>query len=318
MAVEIVRVYTVDQNNDPLEGVLVKFYDSVDAFVTQDISALVGAEAYAEVLLDGDDPVPIDYTIRMGKTGVAFDGMLGDDSKSPQAISVYSPPGAAPPTSNGFTVQGQTFVRPVATDPRLCRCSGFFRDLSGRPLANFDIHFIGTCFNEGQDPYAPLIVDGNAAMQGGRVIGRTDSNGYFEMDLYRTGEYSALLQGQETMLRKVKVPDVSSANLVHLLFPVVTSIVFSSDPLALTVDNYVDVDVTITATDGQVLDITDGDLTFTSLDTNVATVQVVDGKLRVFGVAAGATTITAERADTSIVSLPDEPQTYAPLAVTVS
>ena len=59
MAVETVRVYTVDENSDPLEGVLVRFFDVTDIFVTQNMSALVGLEAYAEVSLDGDDPVPI-------------------------------------------------------------------------------------------------------------------------------------------------------------------------------------------------------------------------------------------------------------------
>lgn len=317
MAVEIVRVYTVDENSDPLEGVLVKFYDNTDTFVTQDVSALVGADVYAEVMLDGDDPTPIDYTIRMQKLGVAFDGLLGDDSKSPQAISVYSPPGAVPPTSNGFTVQGQTFSRPAATDPRLCRASGHFYDLSGRPLANLDVHFIGTCLNEGQDPYAPTIVDGNAVLQGGRIISRTDSNGYLEIDLYRDGEYAALVQGQETMLRKLLVPDASSVNIVHLLWPVVSSVTFSPDPLNLTVDDYTDVDVTLVASNGQALDLADGDMTFSSEDTGVATVQVVDGKLRVFGVAAGSTQIVGTRSDTSIRTKPEEPQTYSPLIVTV-
>lgn len=318
MAVEIVRVYTVDENNDPLEGVLIKFYDALDVFVTQAVSALVGAESYAEVMLDGDDPTPIDYTIRMQKLGVAFDGLLGDDSKSPQAISVYSPPGAIPPTSNGFTVQGQTFTRPAASDPRLCRCSAFFFDLSGRPLANLDIHFIGSCFNEGQDPYAPLLVDDNVVLQGGRIIARTDSDGYLEIDLYRGGEYSAMIQGQETMLRKLLIPDASSVNLGHLLFPVVTSVTFSPDPLTLSVNDYVDVDVTILATNGQTLDLAGGDMTFSSEDTAVATVQVVDGKLRVFGVAVGSTQIAGVRSNTSIRTVPDEPQTYAPLAVTVT
>jgi len=313
---ETVRVYTVDENADPLEGVLVRFFDSLDTFVTQNISSLVGAEAYAEVTIDGDTP-PIDYTIRLSKTGVAFDGLLGDDSRTPQAISVYSPPGASPPTSNGFTVQGQTFVRPAATDPRLCRCSGFFFDLSGRPLANLDMHFIAACFNEGQDPYSPTIVDGNAVLQGGRIITRTDSRGYFQIDLYRTGEYSVLIQGQETMLRKVKVPDASSINVVSLLFPVVTSVVFNPDPLSISVDNYVDVDVVITASDGRVLDVGDQDVTFASTDTAVASIQIVENKLRVFGVAPGVTTITAVRADTSIQTIPSEPQTYTPLSVTV-
>ena len=318
MAVETVRVYTEDELGDPLEGVLVQFYDSGDSFVTQQYSSLVGGEAYAEVSLDGDDPTPVDYTIRMSKTGVAFDGGLGDSSKTPQSISVYSPPGASPPTSNGFTVSGQTFTRPTATDPRLCRCSGFFRDLFGRPLPNLDIHFVGLCQNEDQAPMAPLIVDGDAVLQGGQIINRTDSNGYLQVDLYRTGVYSVLLQGFETDLRRIVVPDSPSVNLIELLFPVVTSIVFDPDPLTMSVDDVVDVTVTVTATDGQVLDIADDDVTFESADRLIATTQVVDSKLRVVGIAAGSTEITAVRADDSIVTLPDEPVTYSPLSVTVS
>jgi len=318
MAVETVRIYTIDENDDPLEGVLVRFYDSVDAFVTQQYSSLVGADAYAEVGLDGADPTPIDYTIRLSKTGVAFDGALGDDSKTPQAISVYSPPGAVPPTSNGFTVRGQTFTRPVATDPRLCRCSGFFRDGMGRPLANLDVHLISLCQNVDQSPMSPLIVDGDAVLQGGAIVMRTDSNGYIQFDLYRTGAYGVLLQGFETDLRRILVPDASSVNVVELLFPVVTSITFDPDPLTMSVDDVVDVDVTVLSTDGQELDIADGDVLFTSSDTSVATIQIVDSKLRVVGVGAGVAEITAARADTSIVTLPEEPTTYAPLSVTVS
>ena len=318
MAVETVRIYTEDELGDPLVGVLVRFFDATDVFVTQQYSALVGAVAYAEVSLDGDDPVPIDYTIRMSKTGVAFDGGLGDDSKTPQSISVYSPPGLTPPTSNGFTVSGQTFTRPIATDPRLCRASGFFRDISGRPLANLDLHFIGLCQNVDQPPMSPMIVDGDAVLQGGELVTRTDSNGYLQVDLYRSGEYGVLMQGFETDLRSILVPDAPSVNLVNLLFPVVTSIVFNPDPLTLSVDDVTDVDVTVLASDGQTLNIDDGDLLFTSSDTGVVSIQVLNSKLRVVGVAAGTAEITATRADESIVTLPDEPVTYAPLSVTVS
>jgi len=318
MAVETVRIYTIDELGDPLVGVLVRFFDNADAFVTQQYSALVGAEAYAEVSLDGDDPTPIDYTIRMSKTGVAFDGGLGDDSKTPQAISVYSPPGTVPPTSNGFTVRGQTFTRPVAADPRLCRASGFFRDVSGRPLANLDLHFIGLCQNDAQAPMSPMIVDGDAVLQGGELVTRTDANGYLQIDLYRTADYGVLMQGFETDLRSIKVPDAPSVNLVELLFPVVTSIEFSPDPLTLSVNDVVDVDVTVLSTDGQVVDISKEDLLFKSSDSGVASVQVIDSKLRVVGVAAGTAEITAERADQSIVTIPEEPTTYAPLSVTVS
>jgi hypothetical protein len=311
---ETVRVYTIDENSDPLEGVLIRFFDNTDTFVTQQYSSLAGGESYGEVTIDGDDP-PIDYTIRLGKDQVAFDGSLGDDSKTPQAIQVYSPASLAPTGTNYFQVQAQTFTRPVSSDPRLCKCSGFFVDPTGRPLPNMDIHFIHRC---PYDNLRPIIVDGKGVL-GQKVYGRTDSNGYMEIELFRTGEYSATVQGFEDINRYVIVPDASSENLVDLLFPIVESLTFSTSPLSLTVGQYEDLTLTITASNGVVLDPMDGDVTFTCSDTSVASIQLLStGLLRVLAVSAGAATITAERVDTSIKVIPDEDISYTPLAVTVT
>lgn len=314
MAAETVNFLVVDGSDDPIEGVLIRCFDSLDAFVTQNFTAVSGI---CEVTLDGDDP-PESYTIRLSKNGVAFDGSLGDQSKTPQTIDVYTPASAAPLGSNAFELKGEPFILPAATDPRLCRCTGFFRDGAGRLLANLDIHIISRCMNNEQTPYQPLIVDGNAVLQGGRIIGRTDSGGKFQVDLYRGAEYGVLVQGHETQLRSVHVPDQTSVNLVHLLFPFVTSIVFDPSPLALAEGAYQDVIVTVTASDKRVLDLADGDVVFSSDDETVATVSVEDSLLRVFGRAPGTAQVVAERADSSIVVLPDEPSVYSPLAVTVS
>lgn len=319
MALETVRVYAVDEALAALPGVLVRAYTVAGVLVTQNTTALVGGEAYCELALDGNDP-PETYTIRLSMTGVAFDGTLGDDSKTPQTISVYSPPAAAPVTgTNNFQVQGQTFTLPTATDPRMCRCSGYFVDASGRPLENVDIHFVPVCYNEGQADFAPLIVDGLGVM-GDKIITRTDEDGYLEIDLYRTAEISALVQGLEHSRRVIKVPDTASISLIDLLFPVVTSIAFAPDPVTVATGATVDVVLTILASDGQELDPTDQDVVFTSSDVGVASIQIQSdtGALRIMGVAAGATTIVAERADDTIVTIPEEPVTYAPLAVTVT
>lgn len=302
---ETVRVYTVDQNDDALEGVLVRFFDDTDTFVTQNYSALVGSDVYAEVTLDGD-AVPIEYTVRLSKTGVAFDGALGDDSKTPQSIEVYSPAAGAPSGTNDFTVQGQTFERPVAADPYLCRASGFFRDAAGRPLRNFDMHFTLQ--------RSPLLV-GDDGILGFKVYGTTDNNGYFEVDLYRFGDYLVELQSLEHQ-RCVSVPDVSSINLVELLFPVVSSVVY--DPTAVTVaaGDTQAVDVTITDSTGLTHELTESLLTFTSEDESVATIGISAGQLIVSGQSAGSTTITVTQTDTSIVVIPEI--TLDSLSVTVS
>lgn len=312
-APETVRVYTVDENSDPLEGVLVRFFDGTDTFVTQQYSSLIGAESYAEVTIDGDDPA-IEYTIRLGKNTVAFDGGLGDDSKTPQSILIYSPATLSPTGTNYFQVQGQTFTRPVATDPRLCRCSGFFVDPTGQPLPNLDIHFVHRCVT---DNLNPLIVDGKAVL-GSKVFGRTDANGYFEIDLFRTGEYSALVESLENIQREIRVPNLPSANLIDILFPVVKSITFDVDPVTVAVDGYVDVTMIIVASSGSLLNSTSRDVLFESSDTSIATVQhLSSGLLRIVGVSAGSTTILATRADTTIKTIPEEDIENTPLSVTV-
>ena len=317
MAAETVRIYAVDENSDPLEGVLVRFFDDTDTFVTQQYTALVAGEAYAEVTVDGDDP-PNTYTVRLSKTGVAFDGTLGDDSKTPQSVDIYSPAASAPVTgTNNFQVQGQTFSAPAPSDPRLCRASGYFVDHSGRPLKNLDVHFIAVCYNENQPDWFPMIVDGKGVLST-KIYARTDERGYLQVDLYRTGEYAALVEGLEHSRRTIKVPDVPQVNIVDLLFPVVSEVTFATNPITVASGSYVDVDLTILATDGQELDGLDRDVTFASSDYGVASAQVLAGNiLRVSGIGAGTTQITAIRADTSIVTIPEEPVTYTPLDVTV-
>jgi uncharacterized protein YjdB len=290
---ETVRVYTVDENDGALEGVLVRFFDDVGTFVTQQYSSLVGGDAYAEVTVDGDDPA-ITYSVRLSKTGVAFDSTLGDDSATPQSIDIYSPASLAPSATNDFTVQGQTFTLPVAADPRLCRASGFFKDASGASLVNADLHF--------RLQRNPLLVDGYGVL-GFHLYGTTNASGYFEVDLYRGGEYLVELQSIEHQ-RCVTVPDSTAVNLVNLLFPVVGSVVYDPTSVSVAVGDSANVAVTVTDTTGITHDLADSLLTFTSSDTDIATVAISNGELVVTGRAVGSTTIMVESTDTTIVTVP--------------
>ena len=294
---ETVRVYVQDQNEDPLVGVLVRFFDETGTiFISQEHTALIGGEAYAEVTLDGDDP-PIAYTIRLAKMGVAFDGSLGEDSKATQEITIYSPPSEAPSGNNWFLVQGQTFVVPTATDPRLCRASGFFRDAAGRPYANLDIFLIAK--------FKPAIVDG-AAVMGERVDLRTDEDGFAQVDLFRNGEYLATVQSLEDITRQIFVPDRASINLPDLIFPVVKSIVWDPDEVDCDVGDIVEVVPTVTASDYHVLAGTAiEDVLYEVEDPTIATVQCLTDKLIITGVSAGTTQLKATRLDQTVVVVPN-------------
>lgn len=319
MASETVKFYVVDQDDEPVIGVLIRVFDETGTtFITQQYTADVAGDAVAEVTLDGDDP-EIAYTIRMSKDGVAFDGALGDDNKTPQAIDIYSPATNSPTGTNDFTLKAETFSRPVATDPRLCRASGFFKNAVGQALPGLDIKFI--------NQFKPAVVDGNAVM-GERVDLRTDEDGYVEVDLYRGGEYLAWVQsiqaasadetGAISFPREVAVPDVSSANLIYLLFPAVGSVSYSPTSVSVAEDDSVDVVPTVLATDGRTLEGSGcDDVLFESADPSIAMVAVQADKLVITGVSPGTTEITATRKDQTVVEIPT-PADLSSLTVTVT
>lgn len=310
MASETVRVFVEDQQTPtaaPIEGVLVRVFDAAGTtFITQDFTDAVGV---ADFTLDGDDP-PNEYQIRLSKTGVAFDGGLGDDSKSPQLIEVWSPPASSPSGTNDFTVKGETFSRPVSTDARLCRASGFFRRADGQPYPNLDVIFTPR--------FKPAIVDGDSVMWGS-IHTRTDEEGYLEIDLFKGGEYSVLIETLEDCRRDVVVPDASSENLVELLFPVVEQVVFSPATVSLVVGATADITPTVTGSDQRVLEgAAGGDVEYTVADTDIASVSVQSDNIVITAIKAGSTQLDVSRRDESIVVIPDTGITYAPLPITVS
>jgi len=310
MASETVQVFVVDQQTptpSPIEGVLVRVFDATGAtLVTQDYTTSLGV---ADFTLDGDDP-PIEYQIRLSKWGVSFDGNLGDESKSPQLIEVWTPPANSPSGTNDFEVKGETFVRPVAIDQRLCRASGFFRRADGQPYANLDVLFTPR--------FRPAIVDGDSVMWG-TINTRTDEDGYLEIDLFREGHYSVIVETLEPCPRDVLVPDASSENLVELLFPVVDSVTFDPTTVSLAVGEDQDVITTVVASDQRVLEgAASNDVVYTIDDPTIASVAVSSDGVIIRGLAAGSTQLDVSRRDESIVVIPDTGITYTPLPITVS
>lgn len=310
MAAETVRVYVIDQQTPtpaPIENVLVRVFDATGAtFITQDYTDVDGI---ADFTLDGDDP-PNEYQIRLSKVGVAFDGNLGDDSKSPQLIEVWTPAVSSPSGTNDFTIKGQTFSRPVSTDPRLCRASGFFRRADGQPYPNLDLIFTPR--------FKPAIVDGDSVMWGD-IYARTDEDGYVEIDLYRGGEYSVEVETLEDCQRNVVVPDTSSENLVDLLFPVVEQVIFADPGISVPVGEVGLVIPTVIASDQhELVGPAGGDVVYEVEDPTIAALSVRVDAIYVTGLAAGSTQLIVSRRDESIVVIPDTGITYTPFLITVT
>ena len=313
---ETVTFNLSDQSGNPIAGVLVRVYDAAGAaFQNQQYT---DASGVAEVTLLGDNPA-IPYTIRMFKTGVAFDGSLGNVSKSPLLITVFSPPSAVP-GGNSFEILGETFVRPVALDPRLCRCSAFFKDITGKPLPGLEIKFI----NE----FGPTVVDGNAVMGEG-VNFITDQYGYGCIDLYRNGQYEAWVSGVQAsdgdsehaigFPRNMVIPDQGSANLVSLLFPIVINVAIAPNPITLGLNEVLNPTLVVTADDGRTL-IGTGyeDVYYDVVDKSIAGISVRQDKLSLVGLNPGITELTAVRKDQTIVKIPSTNLFSTPVTITVA
>jgi hypothetical protein len=311
---ETVSIIVSDQDNNPVVGALVRVFDSTGVtFITQDYAVLVGGKAVAEFTLAGDTPA-IPYTIRMSMTGVAFDGSLGNSSKSPQLITVLSPP----TLPNVFAVTCETFVRPTAPDPFLCRCSGFFKDITGNPLVSLPMRFI----NE----FGPTVV-GGAAILGEGIDMQTDQYGYLSIDLYRKGIYMAWVTSIQAadndsehaigFPRFMMIPDQSSADLPTLLFPIVSNVDVTPNPIVLAVNQNIVPDVVVTADDGRTLIGTAcEDVLYTVVDQTIASISVTLNTLTLLGVQPGVTQLLAVRKDQSIVKMPLVP-IMDPITITV-
>lgn len=291
---ESVNVYVCDSTPShlPIEGVTVRVFDVTGAtFQSQDVTNYLG--------LAGFTLPEATYTLRFYKFGVQV--------TQPQVIDVVA--GLA----NGFTAYGTIFVHPIASDARLCRCSGYFRDITGAPQAWVDIMFLAG--------FSPILLEDSAVLSERRCI-RTERDGYACVDLIRGANYLATVQGAEDVQRQIAVPDMPCANLPDVLFPVVDTISFApAGPYTLAVAATQDITPTVTTSAGVPLTgVAACDVRWSSSDESICTVLVTAPTLLTLrGISAGTVTIVAERMNQSIVRVPNTSITFlSSVTVTVA
>jgi uncharacterized protein YjdB len=289
MAWETVEVFiTLDATEAPVPGALVRFFDSTG--VTIYTEATSDADGKVSVLL----PVGL-FTARFYKFAHTF--------PQPQALQV------AESVLNSFDVVATAITPPLASDPRLCRCSGYFRDLTGAPKAWLDMHF--------RAEFSAMVLAGSAVITD-TVLARTDSKGWAQIDLIRGGKYQVVIEALNCE-RYIMVPDASSANLPDVLLAVVDRVTFDIDPVEVAVGDEVDVTPTVRASSGvPLVGTANSDVDWSVEDDSIATIQVKEFVITVTGRAAGTTTIRAVRKDLSIVRIPNTAIVGQPLQVTVA
>lgn len=294
MSFEPVDVLVVDDQDLPVEGVLVKVYDPTGT--TLFTQALTASNGKASFLLE-----TLNYSMRFYKYQVGF--------SQPQLFTVL-----AAPNTNLFAVYCTPFVLPIATDPRLCRCSGYFRDLDGSPRQNLDIHFIAK--------FDGIVLEEAGVFASERHI-RTDKNGYAQIDLIRCANYQASIEtlGGDS-LRCVSVPDAPSTNLPDLLLPIVELVTFSpAGPYSLGIGPANEITITPTVFDSAGRQLTGtaiSDVIWDTSDRNVAVVLPTATTLVLRGISAGTANLTAARKNLSIIRLPNVPVEGQPVSITVT
>lgn len=293
MSFEPVDVLVETAESDPVEGVLVKVYDPTGTVLyTQDVTDDEGMAAF---LLE-----TLEYTLRFYKFHTTF--------SQPQHFTVL-----AEPEVNLFVAQAELFERPIATDPRLCRCSGFFRDVDGSPKQWLDMAIIAE--------FDPVLLD-DAAVVTDELHLRTDESGHAQVDLIRGANYYVTLEamGATNMRRLCRVPDAASCNLPDLLFPRIDLITFDPEgPFDVAVGAELEITPTVYDSVGRPLEGTaNQDVQWSVEDDTVAGLTIGSETLTLRGVAAGSTQLQAVRLDNTVIKIPDTPIQGVPVDITVT
>lgn len=280
-------------------------YQSVDVFVSEagggrPVSGVLvrvlsedGTVLYTEMETGGDGRASFllwtrRYTLRFYKFHTRF--------RQPQVIDVLEGPEGTP-LPNQFDVKAEVFTPPISNDPRLCRASGFFRDITGAPHRGLDIIFVGQ--------FAPILLEGSGVLSERRAI-KTDARGFACVDLIRCAKYSATVEGYEEQQRDISVPDTPSVSLPALLFPTVASVSFDlPSPWTLSVGGEISIQPTVYTSTGIPSRGTEmQNVTWRVEDPSVASMTLSQDRLVLRGLKPGSTRILASRSDSSIVSVP--------------
>lgn len=302
MAIESVRIAFVTDDITPalVGGVAVRVFDMVGNLVTTAVSGEGTQEGTAEVELPGD-MVPIDYVLRFYYPGGAI---------SPKRIQVYSPPTEAPTGTNNFVITTPIFRLEPALDPEMCRASGHILGPSGKPRAGVDVTFT---------PQFHAFVTDNKAVTTGRLLVRTDKNGFLAIDLFRYGMYDVTIEGKEVVQRSIVVPNRSSILMSHLLFPIVAAVQYDEpQPFSVAVGESLLITPHVRSTDFRDLGVAPGDVFYSTRHDTIATVQIYGERILIRGRSPGETTLRVARTDNSIVYLPGIGITGGDVSITVT
>jgi hypothetical protein len=311
----------------PLENVKVRVYDAGDVFLTE---GETDASGELELVLGGSVSPGTTYITRLRKDGVIF-------ADPTQVIAVLDP--LVPPATNTFDYVGHVFTPPESIDPDMCMVYGTFSTQSLDPALRLVLEFKpqpffpdgGSSTVHGSSRLLGAF-HGNPTLLRSNILTRSvkvcvDATGFFQVELPRGGCFDVHIQGFEDPIEiteQIFVPDAPSAGIIDLLYPIVASVVYDTDPINLLEGESAEVGIVVTLSNTQVVEdqeLLQDLLEFSIGDGTIANVALSSGtSITVQGTLAGSTTVEVARKDDVVV--PSRPPVSAlvvtPPTVTVS
>jgi hypothetical protein len=196
--------------------------------------------------------------------------------------------------ANASTLVGTPVSTAVASDPDLCRISGYLKDLHGNPLPGVGLMFVNT--------YNPLGIATNTLLLQERTTVRSDKNGYVEFDLLRKACVTVNLPNLMTdVTMHLVVPDAASSDLVDFLFPYLVEVQFvDTSPLAVIIDEIATIEMK-----GILSNLVEVELessVVVLLSSNEAVLRKNSGHI-FQGLTAGSSAVSVESVDTAPLKL---------------
>jgi hypothetical protein len=294
---EEVTVVVTDANppGDLINGVYVGLYDNTTKALLQFDTTGNGALPDGEVIFSA--VVPDTYEIRIVPQ-IPADVLNGKI----QTITVLDAP--VPPESNIFDVALTQAGLDVATNPTLCRCSGYFVDMTGRAAPRVSIHLSDSCLPQIENQPS-LQYDAKVIVPSKRIV-ITDEDGFVSVDLYRGERYAVYIEGWENVFREIIVPDVSAMNIADVLWPFVSTVEYYDGAAKISPVTAPSVSVAVDATKEltfkvllrNTLEAAASEVTFELEDDTLAEVAISysDKSISITGLQAGTTNLLVTRA----------------------
>ena len=197
--------------------------------------------------------------------------------------------------ANSITLVGTPISTAVATDPDLCRVSGYLINAHGQALAGiaFTLRYC----------YQPLGIGTDTVVLQERLTIKADKDGYVEFDLLRGSKLTVEMPNLLTALevKELTVPDASSVGLIGFLFPYVVSVDWEdTGPLSIAVAEGITVYVEATLSNGEVVRLASSGPTIVSSDSGILALK--EGPAYI-GVSAGVATLTVTAVDVTALDL---------------